>query len=314
MTKKLTYTLSLLLLLLISITIAKILEIRTVKKVESTFKAIALFEKPKYVARIPITDTIQIAGYFNFMDSLVTAYDSLTDYPLSEHLLVKANPWIIDTLSHTDYYYMKKKDSFVYDQQKMVVLRPYDTIIVPDAHKAELILSSFARTSIDINLPEFKLRIYQDSVLLHSLPVRIGQNRSRYLKMGDRVTDLRTKTGYGHIVGFRRNPDFYNPVDGKKFEYTRRDDGKTTLMPQIPWIETEINGVRNGQLIHPTTNPKTLKKAYSNGCIGVKEGDAWIIYYHCPIGTPLHIRYDLKSKDSKDSNLLLIKDIYHLDS
>tara|TARA_R110000868_G_scaffold409972_1_gene696732 strand:- start:162 stop:455 length:294 start_codon:yes stop_codon:yes gene_type:complete len=71
--------------------------------------------------------------------------------------------------------------------------------------------------------------------------------------MGDRITDLRTRTGEGQIVDYRRNPVFYNPVDGKRFYLTKRDDEQTTLMPQIPWIETEINGVRNGQLIHPTT-------------------------------------------------------------
>ena len=70
-------------------------------------------------------------------------------------------------------------------------------------------------------------------------------------------------------------------------------------MPQIPWIETEINGVRNGQMIHPTTNPKTLGKAYSNGCIGTTEADAWIIYYYAPIGTPIEIKYDLKNEDGK---------------
>ena len=52
---------------------------------------------------------------------------------------------------------------------------------------------------------------------------------------------------------------------------------KVTKLPQIPFIETEINGIRNGQLIHPTTNPETLNKAYSNGCIGTKEADAWVI-------------------------------------
>ncbi len=57
----------------------------------------------------------------------------------------------------------------------------------------------------------------------------------------------------------------------KQFFTTKRDDEKRTFMPLIPWIETEINGIRNGQMIHPTTNPKTLGKAYSNGCIRVRE-------------------------------------------
>ncbi|WP_415867183.1 L,D-transpeptidase family protein [Thalassobellus suaedae] len=79
----------------------------------------------------------------------------------------------------------------------------------------------------------------------------------------------------------------------------------------MPFIETEINGIRYGQLIHPTTNPETLNKAYSNGCIGTKEGDAWVVYYYAPIGTKIQIRYDLNGTDTKDKSLLL-KDIYNL--
>ena len=105
------------------------------------------------------------------------------------------------------------------------------------------------------------------------------------------------------------NPDYYNPSDGHQYYVTRRDDERITSLPQIPFIETEINGIRNGQLIHPTTNPKTLGKAYSNGCIGTKEADAWVIYYYAPIGTKINIRYDLKAKDSIGENITL-KDIY----
>ena len=81
-------------------------------------------------------------------------------------------------------------------------------------------------------------------------------------------------------------------------------------MPQIPFIETEINGIRNGQLIHPTTNPITLEKAYSNGCIGTKEADAWVIYYYAPIGTKIRIRYDINVKNSMGKKIVL-KDIYN---
>ena len=75
-------------------------------------------------------------------------------------------------------------------------------------------------------------------------------------------------------------------------------------------METEINGIKNGQLIHPTTNPETLNKAYSNGCIGTKEADAWVIYYYAPIGTKIKIRYDLNDVDSRGKPVIL-KDIYN---
>ncbi|KAA2219821.1 MULTISPECIES: L,D-transpeptidase [Maribacter] len=258
---------------------------------------------------VPINRNVTIGEYFDYIDSLVIRYDSLLSYQLSEHVIVRNNPWIIDTLANTDYYRMISRDSFVYDQRQLTVLPKGSQLFIPDSIKANQILGQFAKTEIDVNIPEFKLRIFQDSVLLYTFPVRVGQNRERYLKFGDRITDLRTKTGSGTIIDYVRHPEFYNPVNGKQFYVTKRDDGKTTIMPQIPWIETEINGIRNGQMIHPTTNPETLGKAYSNGCIGTREADAWIIYYYSPNGTKLRIRYDLKTYE-EGRVVAVFKDIY----
>ena len=263
----------------------------------------------KFPKKIKVAEDIIVREYFDYMDSLVQRYDSLVPYPLSEHLLVRNNPWIIDTLVHTDYYRMIARDSFVYDQRKMIVLPKASTLHLPDSATAYKILQDFKRTEIDINIPEFKLRIFQDANLIYTFPIRVGQNRSRYLAMSNRETDLRTKTGKGTIVDHVRDPEFYNPVDGKRFYVTKRDDGRTTLMPQIPWIETEINGIRNGQMIHPTTNPETLGKAYSNGCIGTAEADAWVIYYYAPLGTKVKIRYDLQTYE-EGIVVSVFKDIY----
>ncbi|WP_299160182.1 L,D-transpeptidase [uncultured Eudoraea sp.] len=266
-------------------------------------------EKLNAARWIRITRDIKISEYFEYMDSLVNAYDSLVPYPLSEHLLVRANPWIIDTLANTDYYRMTARDSFVYDQRKLFVLRPSDSIMIPDSLSAAYVMDAFKKTYLDVNIPEFKLRIYQDTSLLYTFSVRVGKNAKKYLAMGDKITDLRTITGKGKIIRLVRNPEFYNPVTLKRFYLTKRDDDKTTLMPQIPWIETEINGIRNGQMIHPTTNPKTLGNASSNGCIGTRESDAWIIYYYAPPDTAISIRYDLEF-ESELSDKAKPRDIY----
>lgn len=258
---------------------------------------------------VKVKRPIIIKDYFVFMDSIVQRNDSIVNYELTEHILVRANPWIIDTLANTDYYRLIQRDSFVYDQTKMIVLRIGDSLKIPDALEANLLLEDFNNTRIEVNIPEFKLRVFQDSVEMYSFPIRVGQNKKKYLKMGNRMTDLRTKTGVGMIIRHEKNPDFYNPVNGRQFYLTKRDDGKTTVMPQIPWIETEINGVRNGQMIHPTTNPKSLGKAYSNGCIGTSEADAWIIYYYAPLETMVHIGYNLHVMDS-DGKEFLLEDIY----
>jgi L,D-transpeptidase ErfK/SrfK len=273
----------------------------------STITNTSFFQNHKnIVVKKPIT----IENYFQFLDSIVKKYDTLTSYKLSEHLLVSANPWIIDTLKNTDYYLMKERDSFVFNQKKMIVLPKGAQIRLPDLVATNRLMSGFKNTYIDINIPEFKLRIYRDSIKLHEFPIRVGRNEKKYLKMAGRVVDLKTKTGYGTIVKHVRNPDYLNPVNGHQYFVTKRDDGKVTQLPQIPFVETEINGLRNGQLIHPTTNPVTLGKAYSNGCIGAKEGDAWIIYYYAPIDTKINIRYDLKVKDSSGEAVILV-DIYN---
>ncbi|GAA4884240.1 hypothetical protein GCM10023311_03220 [Flaviramulus aquimarinus] len=259
---------------------------------------------------IKLKKDITIAEYFPFLDSIVEKYDSLTSYPLNEHLLVRANSWIIDTLKNTDYYKMKARDSFVYNQKKLIALQKDAFLILPDSILANNILESFKKTSIDVNIPEFKLRVFEDSILHYEFAVRVGRNEKKYLKMADRIMDLKTKTGNGIIVNHVKDPDYYNPVNGKQYFVTKRDDEKITKLPQIPFIETKINGVRNGQLIHPTTNPETLSKPYSNGCIGTKEGDAWVIYYYAPIGTKINIKYDLNSFDNQ-GNTVILKDIYN---
>jgi hypothetical protein len=252
---------------------------------------------------------VTVERYFQYIDSIVTKYDSLTPYKLSEHLLVRSNPWIIDTLENTDYYRMIVKDSFVYNQKKMIVLPKDARIVVPDSIQAEKLFKSFQQTLIDINIPEFKLRILEDSIKLFEFPIRVGRDEKKYLSMAGRTLDLKTKTGKGTIVSYERNPDYYNPADGHRYYTTHRDDNELTALPQIPFLVPEINGLLLGQLIHPTTNPKTLGKAYSNGCIGTKEADAWVIYYYAPIGTKVNIRYDLKIKGvtGKDS---ILKDVY----
>lgn len=252
---------------------------------------------------------IQMNCYFNYMDSLVAKYDTLVNYTLSEHLIVRANPWIIDTLEHTDYYYMMTHDSFVYDQRDLVILRKNDTIFIPNERQAQQLTDYQQRIVLDLNIPEFKFRIWDGADTLYTFLVRVGRNERKYLAMSGGTTDLRTRPGVGKIIRLNRHPAFIDPASGKPFTHTRRDDGKTTIMPLIPWIEPEINGHRYGHLIHPTTNPKTLGRAYSNGCVGVREGDMWRIYYYAPLGTKVVFRYDL-NVIGEQGDTIRFKDIY----
>jgi len=282
---------------------------------EDNLDLVANFDSSKFFAQavfkpnIELEKDVRITDYFDFMDSIVAKYDAITHYKLTEHHLVRANPWIIDTLSNTDYYRMKKRDSFVYDQQRLIALPKGAILQIPDAAKTEELSRKFSQTRIDINIPEYRLRIFEDKLLLYNFPIRVGINEEKYLQTSGRVEDLKTKTGKGFIVGFDRYPKYINPADGQQYYLTQRDDDKLTKLPQIPFIETQINGFRHGQLIHPTTNPKTLGKAYSNGCIGMRESDVWLLYYHAPVGTKIEIRYDLEVVDTLGQAINL-EDIY----
>ena len=255
---------------------------------------------------------ISIGAYFSWMNAVVEKYDSLLPYQLTEQLIVHANPWMIDTFAHSDYYYQMERGVFVYDQRAHVVLHKGDSLAIPALYTASQLNEKLSQIHIDVNLPEYKLRIWQGDNLLHTFTIRIGQNRSKYLATEKRAVDLRTVIGSGYVYQIIYQPKYVNFTTGKEYERTRRDDQRVTLMPLIPTLETEINGVCYGQLIHPTTNPITLGRAYSHGCIGTREGDAWRIYFHSRKGTPVDIRYDLLITDEQGETIVL-PDVYQME-
>ncbi len=262
-------------------------------------------------ALIPIQKEISIGQFFQLLAEIVRSNDTLNSYQLSENLLLRANPWILDTLVNTDYYYQKSLGNFVYNQKTMKVLQPGDTLLIPGPKTAAALLEKMANTRLDINIPAFEMRILEGDSLLFTIPVRVGKSQKKYLEAAGHRVDLRTRTGKGEIIRVNRYPIFIDPVTGERFKYTKRDDYQTTFMPQIPWLEPAINGQRYGQMIHPTTNPRSLGKPASNGCIGVSEADAWRVYYFAPLGTEVTIRYDLQEINAQ-GDTLRYDDIYQL--
>lgn len=253
---------------------------------------------------------VPVKKYFRFLDSIIAAADTLAlGYKPDEYTLVHANPWIIDTLQSFDYYRLMERGIFVYDQPQLIVLHKGTKLMMPDSIWAASIRKKLKETVIDVNIPEFTLRIFQFGKKILECKVRVGRNADEYLQVAGRSVNLKTPIGKGEIVRIAREPLYINPRTGKKYDKTQRDDGKYTLMPIIPWIEPSINGIRYGAMIHPTTNPETLGKAYSHGCIGTTEHDAWFIYYNAPIGTPVIFRYDLMVIQP-DGDTLFLKDIY----
>jgi len=277
---------------------------------QTTALSIQKLQEPPF-AKIPVQKEIAIHDFFQFLDKIVQENDTVSPYKLSENLLLRANPWILDTLVNTDYYIQMSRGNFVYNQQKMLVLKPGDTLLIPGPQTAAALIEKMANTRLEINIPAFEMRIWEHDSLLYTIPVRVGKSKKKYLEAAGHTVDLRTRTGTGEIIRVNRYPIFIDPVTGKKFKFTKRDDRQTTLMPQIPWLEPAINGQRYGQMIHPTSNPRSLGKPASNGCIGISEADAWRVYYFAPLGTEVTIRYDLQEINAADDTLRY-EDIYRL--
>ncbi|MCG3167019.1 MAG: hypothetical protein POELPBGB_02802 [Bacteroidia bacterium] len=275
--------------------------------VADTAATIPLAQKQVYT--LPFAKDIKVKDYFKTVDSIVDFYCKTICYDLTEHKLINANPRIIDSLASFDYYLKMQDSIFIYDQKELVIFHKGDSLLIPDSAQTRAIEQKLKRIVIDVNIPEYRLRIIEGNDTVYTFRVRVGANKQKYLETAKRIVNLKTKTGAGEIVRLERNPWYMNPATGKRYYGTMRDDKRYTMMPLIPWMEPSLNGIRHGDLIHPTTNPETLDKAYSHGCIGLNEGDAWRVYYSAPLGTKVIFRYDLKVR-TPNGDTIMLEDIY----
>ncbi len=266
-------------------------------------------EKPILPIEIVVNKDIPIRSYFKWMDSIVAEHNQTHNYSIDEYIIVHNNNWILDTLAHTDYYYLMDKGIFNEDPQSLIALKEGQVLEIPDSIQTQQLKAQLDKTSLELNIPEYRLRIIQDGKEIYKFPVRVGKVGRRYLAMAKGEVDMRTKPGIGEIIRVNKKPVFKNPQNNHKYVKTHRDDGKLTGLPAIPWLEPSINGRSVGQLIHPTTNLATLEKPSSNGCIGLRESDAWIVYYYAPLGTKVVIKYELQGKNDQGENVEF-KNIY----
>jgi len=244
-----------------------------------------------------VQEDVYVKDYFNWINKVVDSLNIDRSYEIDEYILVHYNHWIIDTLRGTDYYLLKDRGIISKDPTAHLLVKNGSMLRVPDSSAVKEIKTNLEQTYLDLNIPEYRLRIIQEDSVLYSFLARVGRNDSRYLAMAGRNVDLKTMPGTGSIIRVNRKPTFINPRDNKRYQSTRRDDQVVTALPNIPWLEPEINGIRYGHLIHPTTNIETLGKASSNGCVGLREADAWTLYFYAPLGTEVVFRYDLEVCD-----------------
>jgi L,D-transpeptidase ErfK/SrfK len=271
----------------------------------------SVIEPTAKTKRVLIKKNIIMKDYFSFMDSLARTTLNPSDSLWNEYILVNANAWIIDSLGQLDYYKQKANGFFVYDPSTQIIFHAGDRLEIPDSATSASIKEKLKSTRIEVNIPQFRLWVVEGGDTLFTCPVRIGRNTRVYLEYYQREVDLRTPIGKGEIIKIRKDPKYIDLKTGEEFKETNRDDGRRTKMPMIPTLEPQINGKRLGTLIHATTNPESLGKIYSHGCIGTSESDMWKIYYHAPLGTKVNFRYQLHIHGS-DGELIKLKDVYQL--
>lgn len=261
------------------------------------------------VCFVEVEQNILIKDYHKWVKNFLIEVNINRNIHIDEYILAKANPGFVDSLKNSDYYHLKQKGILSYDPKECLFLAKGAEIVIPDSNTVLRLKKDILQTRIDINIPEFLCRVYQYEKVIDSFHIRVGKNEKKFLAMAGKVMDLKTRTGEGKVIRINKEPQFINPVDNKLYTGTKRDDGIVTQLPNIPWLETELDGVKYGQMIHPTTNESTIGKAASNGCIGLRESDMWALYFYAPVNTPVRIRYDLKGIDSL-GNTIYFKDIY----
>ena len=106
--------------------------------------------------------------YFDVMDDFIDRYNEIQNTPIDEYIFVHCNPWIIDSLAATDYYIMKEKGNTVLDNRNLIILNRGDKLNLPDS--AEIIKIKLKLDSIwlDVNIPEYKLRIRKGDEVLYT--------------------------------------------------------------------------------------------------------------------------------------------------
>lgn len=160
-----------------------------------------------------------------------------------------------------------------------------------------MFLIPFARAedqwSIRINIPEYKLYLYNGVDVYQCYPIAVGK------------TDSPSPTGDFVIINKVSNPTWYPP------------DHKRTPIPSGPnnplgmfWLGLNIDGYG----IHGNSAPWSIGSPISLGCFRMRNQDIEQLFNLVPVGTPVTITYRtmLGGLDPLDQAWLeVFPDIYH---
>lgn len=156
-----------------------------------------------------------------------------------------------------------------------------------------LFLSSIVSASyfIDINIPEYKLRLYKDGVLVSTYPIAVGKSITPSI-LGD-----------FKIATIVKNPTWY--PQGKDPVPPGPDN------PLGPWW---LGLDYPGYGIHGNNAPDSIGKAQSKGCIRMRNADVEYLASKVQKGTPVRLRYEplIASFEGDIFKVAVYEDLYDL--
>lgn len=156
-----------------------------------------------------------------------------------------------------------------------------------------------------VNLPQTRVHLYQDGVLLRSYPVAIGREITR------------TPTGNYSITGVYRDPTWHVPKSIQE-EMVRQGKPVKTEVPPGPdnplgKVFIRFGEARLGLGFHGTNQPASVPGVRSHGCVRLRNENALALADWVAVGAQVTIAYQplvLNEDEAGELWLTAYRDIY----
>ncbi len=150
-----------------------------------------------------------------------------------------------------------------------------------------------AEITVQVNIPECKMRVNYDDHLLYEAPVGIGRS------------DSQTPIGNFTIINKVIDPTWY-------------PEGREPILPgpNNPIGKYWLGLSKKGYGLHGNINSSSIGNPVSSGCVRMDNEDVEILFYLVDIGTKVEIVYQtlFLMEDENGPKLGLIPDIYQYGS
>ena len=122
---------------------------------------------------------------------------------------------------------------------------------------------------MEVDTGRYLLHIIENGSVVKSFPVGLGRNGT-------------TPLGDFEIANKITDPAWYN-----RGEVVPTGDPRNPLGKR--WMGLGEDGKATSYGIHPTSEPESIRKNASQGCVRMRPSDAEEVFQRCPIGTPVRI-------------------------